>query len=84
MGTGDNEADNIRSDLSENRTKISGDVDTTAPFVWVIEGMIVEDRMKLVLLENTNALVSSFLFRRLHPRVSFMKVAVENDLHSGR
>ena len=83
MCASDDEADNVRSDLSENRAEVSGDVDAATPFIGVTQGMIVKDRMRSVLLENTNALVSSFLFRWPHFLVSLVEIAVKDNLHSG-
>ncbi len=62
MRAGDNEVNDVWRDFFENRAQVPGDIDTAASLVWVMERVVVEERVKRILLEKADAFIRSFLF----------------------
>ena len=84
MSSGDNEVNNIWRHLFVNGAEVAADADTAAFLVRMVKSMVVQERMKVVLLKKTDALVSSFLLRRPHFPIPLAEVAVENYFHGRR
>lgn len=76
-----NEVDQIGIYFSVDGAQIAGDVNAPAPAIWIMERMIIKERMERILLKKKYPLIRFSLFSWLEFPITLEKVFMQDDPH---